>query len=83
MSKLSRKDYDELDRAVSEVESAESSGRVGSHASMRAKLSRVFIQAILHDRPCAGRFWNSSLDKWRDVQEEYMFEDTAVTGACF
>jgi len=54
--KLKRDDYDKLDRALSEVESAEESGRVGSHASMRAKLSRVFIQAILRDRPCAGRF---------------------------
>lgn len=37
MSNLSRKDCDELDRAVSEMESAESSGRVSSHAPMRPK----------------------------------------------
>ena len=41
MSKLSRKDYDELDRALSEVESAESSGRVGSHAILIATLAKL------------------------------------------
>jgi hypothetical protein len=38
--KLKRDDYDKLDRALNEVESAEESGRVGAHASMRADLSR-------------------------------------------
>ena len=41
MNKLSGKDYDELDRAVSEVESAESSGRVGSHAILIAALAKL------------------------------------------
>ena len=38
---LNRKDYDELDRAVSEVESAEESGRVGSHAILIATLAKL------------------------------------------
>ena len=41
MNKLSRKDYDELDRALSEVESAESSGRVGAHAILMATLAKI------------------------------------------
>lgn len=32
MGKLNRRDSDELNRAMSEVESAESNGRVGTHA---------------------------------------------------
>ena len=38
---LNRKDYDELDRAMSEVESAESSGRVGTHAILIATLAKL------------------------------------------
>jgi hypothetical protein len=38
---LNRKDYDELDRAVAEVESAEESGRVGSHAILIATLAKL------------------------------------------
>ena len=38
---LNRNDYDELDRAVSEVASAESSGRVGSHAILIATLAKL------------------------------------------
>ncbi len=38
---LNRNDYDELDRAVSEVESAEESGRVGSHAILIATLAKL------------------------------------------
>gem|GEM_PF-3792420 len=45
-------------------------GGLDKRASMRAKLSRVFIQAILRDRPCTGRFRKSSLANLRDVQEE-------------
>jgi len=37
-TKLKRDDYDKLDRALSEVESAEESGRVGSHAILMATL---------------------------------------------
>jgi hypothetical protein len=36
--KLKRDDYDKLDRALSEVESAEESGRVGAHAILIATL---------------------------------------------
>jgi hypothetical protein len=53
--KLKRDDYDKLDRALSEVESAEESGRVGAHASMRADLSRGEAEASLPDRPFSGR----------------------------
>jgi hypothetical protein len=38
---LNRNDYDELDRAFAEVESAESSGRVGSHAILIATLAKL------------------------------------------
>jgi hypothetical protein len=38
---LNRDDYDELDRAFAEVESAESSGRVGSHAILIATLAKL------------------------------------------
>jgi hypothetical protein len=38
---LNRNDYDELDRAVSEVETAEESGRVGSHAILIAALAKL------------------------------------------
>ena len=38
---LNRNDYDELDRAVSEVEGAEFSGRVGSHAILIATLAKL------------------------------------------
>jgi hypothetical protein len=41
MSKLNRRDYDELDRALSEVESAETNGRVGSHAILIATLAKL------------------------------------------
>ena len=36
--KLTRDDYDKLDRALSEVESAEESGRVDAHAILIATL---------------------------------------------
>lgn len=36
--KLKRDDYDKLDRALSEIESVEESGRVGSHAILIATL---------------------------------------------
>ena len=36
--KLKRDDYDRLDRAMNEVQSAEESGRVGSHAILKATL---------------------------------------------
>ncbi len=39
--KLKREDYDELDRAMSEVEGAEESGRVGSHAILIATLAKL------------------------------------------
>ena len=39
--KLSRDQYDELDRALSDVQDAESSGRVGTHAILIATLSRL------------------------------------------
>ena len=39
--KLTRPQYDELDRALSDVQDAESSGRVGTHASMLVILSRA------------------------------------------
>ena len=39
--KLKRDDYDELDRAMSEVEGAEESGRVGSHAILIATLAKL------------------------------------------
>ena len=41
MNQLNRQDYDELDRALSEVESAESSGRVGAHAILIATLAKI------------------------------------------
>ena len=41
MKKLKRDQYDELDRALNEVESAESSGRVGSHAILLATLAKL------------------------------------------
>ena len=70
--KLKRDDYDELDRALNEVQGAEESGRVGSHASMRAELSRGEAEASLPDRPFSGRFrmllWtNHALARKRSV----------------
>jgi hypothetical protein len=38
---LSRKDYDKLDLAVGEVENAESTSRVGNHATLIATLSKL------------------------------------------
>ena len=39
--KLKRDDYDELDRALNEVQGAEQSGRVGSHAILLATLAKL------------------------------------------
>jgi hypothetical protein len=39
--KLKRSDYDELDRAVSEVDTAQESGRSGSHAILVATLAKL------------------------------------------
>ena len=39
--KLKRDDYDELDRALNEVQGAEESGRVGSHAILLATLAKL------------------------------------------
>jgi hypothetical protein len=39
--KLRRDDYDELDRALNEVQGAEESGRVGSHAILLATLAKL------------------------------------------
>lgn len=39
--KLKRNDYDELDRALNEVQGAEESGRVGSHAILIATLAKL------------------------------------------
>ena len=39
--KLSRDQYDELDRALSDVQDAESSGRVGTHAILIATLAKL------------------------------------------
>lgn len=38
---LNRNDYDELDRAFAEVESADESGRVGAHAILIATLAKL------------------------------------------
>ena len=40
-NKLKRDQYDELDRALNEVQSAEESGRVGSHAILIATLAKL------------------------------------------
>ena len=40
-NKLERDQYDELDRALNEVQSAEESGRVGSHAILIATLAKL------------------------------------------
>jgi len=55
--KLKRDDYDVLDRALSEVEGAEESG-VGSHASMRANLSRGSYRG----NPCGSSLCRSLLE---------------------
>lgn len=39
--KLTRQQYDELDRALSEVQDAESSDKVGTHAILIATLARI------------------------------------------
>lgn len=39
--KLTRPQYDELDRALSDVQDAESSGRVGTHAILIATLAKL------------------------------------------
>ena len=39
--RLKRSDYDELDRALSEVKGAEESGRAGSHAILLATLAKI------------------------------------------
>lgn len=39
--KLKRSDYDELDRALSEVDTAQESGRSGSHATLMATLAKL------------------------------------------
>ena len=41
MPKITRNQYDELDRALSEVQDAEASGRVGSHAILIATLAKL------------------------------------------
>ena len=40
-NKLNREQYDDLDRALNEVQSAEESGRVGSHAILIATLAKL------------------------------------------
>lgn len=40
-NKLKRDHYDELDRALNEVQSAEESGRVGSHAMLIETLAKL------------------------------------------
>ena len=40
-NKLTRPQYDELDRALSDVQDAESSGRVGTHAILIATLAKL------------------------------------------
>ena len=40
-NKLKRDQYDELDGALNEVQSAEESGRVGSHAILIATLAKL------------------------------------------
>lgn len=39
--KLKREQYDDLDRALNEVQSAEESGRAGSHAILIATLAKL------------------------------------------
>ncbi len=39
--KLTRPQYDELDRALSDVQDAESGGRVGTHAILVATLAKL------------------------------------------